>query len=50
MVQSQSYIFKPASPTMEKKYYQSLEDLRDDVIKVTEVQVDTDDVESNLSK
>lgn len=51
MAHNASFVFKPESPTMEKKYYQSLEDLREDIVRVTEVVAREDnDVESNLSK
>lgn len=50
MVPTYSQVFKPSSPTMEKKYYETLEDLKAEVVKVTDIVDSSDDVESNLSK
>ena len=52
---STSVVFqKPGSPTLKKQYYgpalDELEELKDSMVNVTEVEEKSDDVESNLSK
>jgi len=52
---SSSVIFRrPGSPTLKKQYYgpalDELEELKDSMVNVTEIQENSDDVESNLSK